>query len=697
MSKLFKLRLSFILLIVGIGLIPTAFLAKGYFQDQVPANAAETLLILKNEGISYTEEEFKGLAIPEILPQIMEDEIANLEEDDAKIKPIPDFLRFVKNEVINGFPSIINASKAAQEINDVITLVQTQNLTSLGFARYKFFNNYTFQDNYSTPIEGVSEYMMGSVSLNYTAAARSRLLDGYTYGITDYPGLTTNLGFGFGLNDWLEFYSYAEADIGTNRSLIQAVYNCTWSSGQLQNLSAYIKSYLWNTVVKNYYDSKGITDPAEFEFYAQWANLTFYNNYINLDYFSDVINQAITRYEAATILAGIIITPTDISFSSAKDLWDPTNSFSFINDTGFLTWVTANQNATIQLELSITFSITLVQVGQILSWLFTHVKGNLVPNIIKFPEPYGYGMNITEYSEILLYEQWANGTVVKNGIELELGYKGFEACIVYNKTSMEVLYINKTNISLETAQALFDETNSSSFINKHGILKWIKAAEGDVIVQNELISTFNLNLDQMNLINNWLFSTLRYDIIPSIVHRYGIITCHKYRNNMNKFAEVEFYRQWANGSLFTEGIDIAPFLSLESPIKNFEIGIPTPLNLNCAQSILLWDENNYYSFVNRKGISIWYEAKLGSSYHYNALKSSSNFNLTDSDMNNILNWLVYIRDNVTLRYTQIKYDLPANYYVIADWYFMGIMIGAIGFSSVGLIFGVIILMFQKKR
>ena len=52
MSKLFKLRLSFILLIVGIGLIPTAFLAKGYFQDQVPANASETLLVLKNEGIS---------------------------------------------------------------------------------------------------------------------------------------------------------------------------------------------------------------------------------------------------------------------------------------------------------------------------------------------------------------------------------------------------------------------------------------------------------------------------------------------------------------------------------------------------------------------------------------------------------------------------------------------------------------------
>ncbi|MGB5910277.1 MAG: hypothetical protein WBH31_03675, partial [Promethearchaeia archaeon] len=104
MSKLSKLRLSLILLIVGIGLIPTAFLAKGYFQDQVPANASETLLILKNEGISYIEEEFKGLGIPEILPQIIEDEIFDLEEDVAKERPIPEFLRFVKNEVINGFP-----------------------------------------------------------------------------------------------------------------------------------------------------------------------------------------------------------------------------------------------------------------------------------------------------------------------------------------------------------------------------------------------------------------------------------------------------------------------------------------------------------------------------------------------------------------------------------------------------------------
>ena len=694
MSKLYKLRLSFILLIIGIGLIPSAFLAKGYFRDQVPLNAPEVLLTLKNEGISYIEQEYKGLCISEVLPRMVEEELNDLETDIARVRHIPQFLRFIKNETINGFTPIINGSKAAKEINGVIALVQVQNSTSFANASDYFFNNYEFQDNYSTPIEGVSERMMGSVSLNYSDIAQTRLLNGFTNDSTVYPGLTTNLNFGFGVNNWLEFYSLAESDPG-NRSLMENVYNCTWSSGQLQNLSAYIKSYLWNTLVKNYYDLKGITNPAEFEFYAQWANLSFYSDYLNLNDFSDVINQTLTRYEAATnIGGGIIIYPTDISFTSAKDLWDPTNPSSFVNDTGFLNW--ANATTAIKGELSYNFSITLNQVDDILTWLFEPVKNSIVPNLIKYPEPYGLGMNITAYTEVLFYEQWANGTVIEDGLELRDGYKGIEASIVYINNS--IVDINKTNITLNIASQLFDNKTPSSFANRFGIVTWIKAAEGDSIAQNELISTFNLTVEQMNLIYGWLFSTLRYDLIPNLIKRYPIDTCGLQSiDSMNEFAQLAFYRQWANGSLFTEGIDIAPFLSLESSTKNLEIGIPIPSNLNCSQSRILWDENNDYSFVNRKGISLWYEAKLGSSNHYNALKFSSNFNLTDSDMNSILTWLVYIRDNVTLRYTQIKEDLPVNYYELAEWYYMGIMIGAIGFASAGLIFGVIVFIYRKER
>ena len=139
MSKLFKLRLSFILLIVGIGLIPTAFLAKGYFQDQVPANASETLLTLKNEGFSYIEQEYKGLTIPEVLPQIKAEEIIDLEEDVTKVRHIPKFLRFIKNETIDGFSAVINGSKAATKIDGVINLVQVQNFTSFANARDQFF------------------------------------------------------------------------------------------------------------------------------------------------------------------------------------------------------------------------------------------------------------------------------------------------------------------------------------------------------------------------------------------------------------------------------------------------------------------------------------------------------------------------------------------------------------------------------
>ena len=277
---------------------------------------------------------------------------------------------------------------------------------------------------------------------------------------------------------------------------------------------------MWNVLVFNYYDSKGIAVPAEYEFYAQWANLSFYNAPINLNLFSDIINQSITGLEAG------YPSPTNISSSTAIDLWDPANTSSFVNDAGFLKWNSTRiepVNGSTRLELNSTFYISQPQISQIITWLFTPVKQNLVPNLMKYPEPYGFGMNTTEYSEILLYEQWANGTYVPLGLELEQGYKGIEAGIPI-----------KTNISLETTLALFDETNTSSFVNRHGILKWIEAAEGDVIVQNELISTFNLNIDQLNLTNDWLLSTLRYYLIPNLVSRYPISSCKEYRNSLNE-------------------------------------------------------------------------------------------------------------------------------------------------------------------
>ena len=846
-----KLYISVLILAISLGIMPIGPLINMYLRDQVSAEVRETFLKIKGEVVPEIESEFIGLGIPEVLDGVRNMLIPNISDDVVKVEAIPDTLLIIQNRTIDLLPSIINGSGAASIINNAIANVTIYNGTSEDDARDQFFNDYNFQANYSThfnsTIEGISEHMMGgTVSLNYSQTTIERILDGHTIGDTDYPGLFTDSETGIGLIEWLEFYEMAENDTDGKRGLMETVYACLWASGQLQNLSAYITTYLWPDIVIKEYEPLDIETYADSVFYRQWANSSDYPSGLSIEhiiseleaklksaaavdlidevlrnvtiqsgdnltlareyFFNDcnltgnfntnikgiseqimqptvcnatyslnytsiaqyslldgylsypgilqqpaiglglikwinqynlalgdqdvnatmqtVYNVTWTQLEAfgeylldyiyrdivETIgQKGLEVGAAYIVNSTAQDLWDSTNPHSFVNTSGIKKWFDAyNGDLTALNELNATFNLSTDQFTKIYIWLFGIIRLELVPIFFTFLAFKGENVTPLEYAEILLWQQWANGTIDSSGLDLGSGIKGFEVGVP-----------TPSNISFTITIALFNEANESAFINKDGLLKWIEALNLTSPVRGELMTTFQLDNTTLNRITDWLFTIFKTNVVPNLVE---IVSVNPYKCNpvsgvcqsytLTEIAVLEFYRQWANGSLFKEGLDPVWHnqTGLDS-IAGWEAGIPQPTNIgysyliiissrqplpessyigsnrwNCSISTAerlwspttIWDyyhpnDANELAFVTPTGFPLWIKA-IETKSTYNYLKNE--FELSNDQMDAILDWIVFIRENFALDILQEESGLPLNHYELGNIYFMSFIITA---------------------
>ncbi|MFX0137903.1 MAG: hypothetical protein ACFFDN_29950 [Candidatus Hodarchaeota archaeon] len=539
-----KLNLSVILLVLGLGFIPTGFFINGYLEDQVSSEVSVFLSSVKEKVIDDIEANYLGLGISDLLPYIYDDKISEIEQEFVTLRGIPLTLIYLQNATLKALPGIINGSGAAIAINSTIYGVIRNNSTTEDYASGVFFNDYAFQDKFSSSIEGISERMTGGAySLNYSDVTINRTL----YGYDGNPGILQTFKLGTGLLNWLEFYGYAEADSGTNRTLMESAYNCTWSSGQLQNVSAYIKTYLFDIIVKSQYAPLNLSTYAENIFYEHWANATLTSVGLNLRLISEFFTVTTRGLEVGRLI------PSNITYNSAVNMWDPLNNASFVNDDGIRDWWAALEgNNVTETNLKAIFELTDSQVNKIYEWL-TNVRFEFVSIIFIQPPPIGIGMDLSEYADRLYLEQWTNGTLVEGGMVLQGKVKGFEVGIP-----------DKTNISLTAASTLLDPSNTSSFTDRFGILKWIDAHNGNLTAQNELIAMFNIDLTQFTMITNWLFNKFRYTVVPVVIKDYTLI-------ELRDYAESEFYLQWSDGIFFRNGID--PWRTfISSNFENEKIG-----------------------------------------------------------------------------------------------------------------------------
>ncbi|MFX0029082.1 MAG: hypothetical protein ACFE8B_07725, partial [Candidatus Hermodarchaeota archaeon] len=266
-----KINLAVVLIAIGIGLIPTGLIVNEYIRDQVGENIPDTLSHINEEAILEIEEQYLGLGIAEVLPKIRSQETENIKNEIVELEFLPSSLLYLKSLSMPLFLDRLNASLPANIISDSLTIVSNDilaningplsaqiindtleqviniNLTTSIFAREQFFNNYTFQIDYDTSIngtsiKGISEYS-GTEMLNFTPTAQQRLLDGYL----SYPGLIQDVENGTGILDFMEFYENATNDPVTYNATMQNAYNSTWN--QLSSLADYISVYLWNSVI----------------------------------------------------------------------------------------------------------------------------------------------------------------------------------------------------------------------------------------------------------------------------------------------------------------------------------------------------------------------------------------------------------------------------------------------------------------
>lgn len=535
---------------------------------------------------------------------------------------------------------MLKASLGAKIIrNQIDSLMDPEiNGTTQEVAIDVIFNNYTFSDNYSVNLLGVSEFISsGNYSLNYTASTQMRIL----YGYQEAPGILLEIASGLGLLNWLDLFQDAYGDLDV-RTLMESMYNATWDD-HLLPMGQYLQNYL----------------------IPQKAGVSM------------------QRGLEVGISAKGTLNPSLITLNDSISLWDPMNPLGFANDTGILKWAEAyheslDDNLTAQNELNATYGFSDAQFTKLYNWLFSTIQDILVPIIFVLESPMTIGKRLTTslYAEILFLEQWANATVVPAGLNLGGGLKGLEVGIP-----------EASNISYSAANALFDTKNSSSFIHKNGLLKWIDAEGGIPAQRTELITTFNLSTDQLDMILNWLFNEFKVNVVPKLTF---ILTGY----TMTDLAGFEFYRQWANGSLFTSGIDPGPALGFES-LQGWELGIPNASGIAFEVAMSLWDDENPMSLISPTGCAKWFKAmSVESTYNY--LKDEFKYvvligekekirkaKFNDYQMQLIFDWLLEIRANFALPLSQEKLNLPVNAYEMGNILLMGFALSGIGLAAIG--------------
>lgn len=617
------------------------------FEDNVESEAIlEVLKTVKGMAIPEFDENIKTQAIPEVLAGIKTQFIPEIEKM-VNFTTYLETLLGVKTEFLAMTPDIVNGLTAARIINQTIDFLYYFNFSDWTLAKEHYFNNYTIKANTTCPVMGVSEYihsLYGFGNLSYTTAGQDYLLYGNAlYGL---PGLITDLELGTGLLEFMGYYALGAAGNLPIQDLMTLGYNATWL--QITYLAGYIKNYLWTIVVPAViWAQYGMTpsDFAVFMFYAQWANATFVPDRIDLSLFVDGIPSPFYGFEA-----GYPPYPTNISYTTAKELWNETNPLSFVNnETGLLCWLAAlaesplGGNFTL---LNTTFSLGNAKMAAILTWLGYWIMA-VAPTFFEAEKV----ITLDAAPEYMFYEQWANGTML--GEEMfpgGLDFSDFIEELVGPVIGFEVgLPPNPSNISFTSAKALWNISNPYSFINTTtGFGAWfgswyLAGSEEAAIIVSLLNETFDLASGQIELIIKWLFNTVKENIVPPFfalpeaLGGYGMTT--------TVYAEILLYEQWANAtiqgqSVFPDGIDL-PVPGGEALKGLFEVGVPTSSGISLTACYGLWDDTNPSSFINDTGLQKWRDAATKLDVWLNL---SGTFGLDIPQMGLMLDWLDDIID-----------------------------------------------------
>jgi hypothetical protein len=324
---------------------------------------------------------------------------------------------------------------------------------------------------------------------------------------------------GTGILEFLELCDKAAENSTLEQELVLG-YNATWN--QLNKLADYYTDYFVPvaipmivanmSVVMPEYTGMDTMDITKMYFYDQWANCTVYEDGYDFSEILAEIDDPLFGFEVGRL------EPSNITRSSINALWDDNYIKSLTNDSGINYWIAAVRNNTVKEDLRTEFNLKNYQINMILDWLWNEsFKWDIVPVLITLPPPLGEGMSLSEYAKVIFLEVWANGTADGRSL-YPFGYPlDLKATTVYG---FEVGYKNhntpviSSNMSLESARALWNASNEFSLVNKKGLEEWFYAVENP-----NSATTFGLKManqledDEIAMVLSWL-PEFRDNVMP---------------------------------------------------------------------------------------------------------------------------------------------------------------------------------------
>ncbi|MFX1574234.1 MAG: hypothetical protein ACFFB0_15940 [Promethearchaeota archaeon] len=412
---------------------------------------------------------------------------------------IPDVI--IANELHVDYMPELAGLTSVNAIAKALFMEQWANGTILGEVQYPG------GIDFSEMIEGINETLVGFEVGRITPSNITRKVALALFDDINYTNALTN---DTGIEQWITAYTN-----NTIKDTLMNEFNLTQTQMDMILYWLFEESFKDNVVPELMKlpppegIGKSVSEFAKELLLEQWANGTIlgeilYPGGIDFSEILEGLDETLVGFEVGRE------TPSGITLMSASALFDENNyPDALTNDTGIKKWITAYNNDTVKDALMNEFNLTQTQMDMILYWLFEEsFQENIVPELMKLPPPDGVGMNITEYARVLFLEQWANGTAegkilyphgfplsLKAGTiyGLEVGYQGLD---------MSVL---PTNISLKSAESLWDISSEFSIVNKRGLSKWLSAVSNPTSdTAAELQSINDLEDDEMNMILSWI-------------------------------------------------------------------------------------------------------------------------------------------------------------------------------------------------
>jgi len=213
----------------------------------------------------------------------------------------------------------------------------------------------------------------------------------------------------------------------------------------------------------------------------------------------------------------------------------------------------------------------------------------------------------------LLFDRWIQWIVIIpvtfSSAMQSLGYPPIKGISEYFQ--QDLWYGNAKYVLMEGTKTLPGLIGNNSLGT--GVLDFLDLydhAIGNNTLEQELSSGYNTTWNKITKLTEYYRNYFVPFAIPMIVANLDILMPKYSGMDTKSIAEMYYFAQWANCSMFEEGIDLSTMVDdLDNSVYGFELDRLYPSNISKLSCELLWEDNHPYSLTNDTGINEWIKAR----------------------------------------------------------------------------------------